>query len=184
MHIQDIVNLLESEDLRDVVLTGHSYGGMVITGVAERASERLSHLVYLDAFVPQDGEASIGYLPEDRRTGMIEGARAGGDGWQVPAPPLGRFGVEDAEDLRWSEPRIVPQPLKTFTQPIALPEHEAETLPRTYVWCKGGYTAGSFAPFAERARGGSGWRYHELETGHDAMITAPNDVARILAELT
>ena len=182
MHIRDIVSLLEYEDLHDVVLTGHSYGGMVITGVAEHAAERLAHLVYLDAFVPRDGEALLGHLPEERRTGMIEGAQAQGDGWRVPAPLLGRFGVEGADDLRWAEPRIVSQPLKTFTQPISLPERRAEKLPRSYVWCRG-YTAGSFVPFAERARTSSAWRYHELETGHDAMITAPGDVARLLLEL-
>jgi len=180
-HIQDVLNVLEYEELGDVVLVGHSYGGMVITGVADRAAARLAHLVYLDAFVPDDGRRLMDFVPEERRTDFLEGAKASGDGWRIPAPPLGRFGVTDEQDLRWAEPRIVPQPLKTFTQPVHLP-NGAAVLSRTYLWCKG-YTAGSFGPFAERARTDPAWRCHELDTGHDAMITAPADVARLLLEV-
>jgi pimeloyl-ACP methyl ester carboxylesterase len=181
-HVRDIVNVLEYEDLRSVVLVGHSYGGMVITGVAGQAADRLGQLVYLDAFVPGDGETLLDFVPAERRDGFLRDAQTSGEGWRIPAPPLGRFGVTDEADLAWANPRITDQPLRTFAEPIKLTGEPPE-LPRTYIWCLGYATAGSFGPFAARARTEPGWRYHELDTGHDAMITTPQDVARILLDL-
>ena len=181
-HIQDVVAVLTYEDLEQVVLVGHSYGGMVISGVAEQAVERLTHLVYLDAYVPTDGSSVFSLQPAERAAGFEERARTEGDGWRIPPLPLERFGATADEDVRWAAPRLGPQPLQTFTQPIRLSDAAATTVARTYIWCT--EYQGPFRPFAEQAQREPGWRYRELTTGHDAMITAPYALVDVLLEVT
>src|SRR3954466_2877755 len=111
-HIKDIAAVLEYEDLRDVVLVGHSYAGMVIAGVAEKAGARLAQLVYLDAFLPEDGKSVKDYAG-------VPPTRA--DGWRMPAVGGPRFyGVTDQDDAAWVTRHLVDQSIRTFTQPIAL----------------------------------------------------------------
>src|SRR3954452_10912793 len=112
-HVQDILNVLEFEDLRDVVLLGHSYGGMVATGVADRASDRIAQVIYLDAFVPRDGQSLSDLAPARQRDERQEETRAG-DGWRIP--PMPPPPDTSPEDLAWVTPRRLPQPAKTFTQ--------------------------------------------------------------------
>ena len=142
-HVQDVRGLLQEHDLRDVVLVGHSYAGMVITGVAGAAPERLAHLMYLDALVPRDGEAVADVVPPEvwryRRA-----ARRQGDGWRVPPPRAlpsglgGLFGVTTEPDLSWVRARLTAQPLKTFEEPLRLAQPAAPAaLPRTYIECAG-----------------------------------------------
>ena len=121
-HIQDILMVLEYEELRDVILVGYSYSGMVITGVAERAPERLAHLVYLDAYVPRDGESLLDMLGPDAAAFIEQAAQAYGDGWRIPHDP------PDA-------PRRTPHPLKTGQQPVSLTNPAAAALPRTFIYC-------------------------------------------------
>lgn len=180
-HIQDVVNVLWYEDLDGVVLVGHSYGGMVLTGVAHRVPERLSHLVYLDAFVPRDGQCLLDLLPPERQQQFRDQARATGDGWRVPSLGVERFGVTDEEDVSWVGARLVDQPLQTFEQPVECVTATADALPRTYIYCT--RSGLSFGPFAQRAQSEPGWRYRELGTGHDAMITVPQDLANLLLEV-
>lgn len=177
-HIQDIVGLLEYEELERVVLVGYSYAGMVITGVAALAPQRLSHLVDLDAFVPTEGDTLLGLLPPDRQAFYREQAATRGDGWRVPPPPVAALGVTDLVDLAWLEAKLTDQPLRSFEQPLA--RNAPAALPRTYIHCIEGPIAASFAPFAARAQAESDWRYHELATGHDAMILAPEALADVL----
>lgn len=171
-HIKDILAVLEYEDLSDVVLVGHSYGGMVIAGVAEKAAPRVAHLVYLDAFLPENGKAVKDYAP-------LNPARA--DGWRVP--PLGppsAYGVTNERDIAWMTPRLGDQPQKTFTQPAQLSESKNRPLAKTFIQCT---KAPFFTEAADRARR-QGFRYRELfSAGHDAMITQPNALARILVGL-
>ena len=178
MHIRDVLGVLEYEDLRQVVLVGHSYGGMVITGVADRASERLAHLVYLDTWVPGDGSSAFTLLPAERAKGLDDRARSEGDGWRIPPAPLQRFGVTADEDLKWAMPRVVPQPIKTFSQPLRL-KNPSVSLPRTYIWCA---QYDGFRAFAERVRSDPNWVYCELATGHDAMITMPRELTELFLE--
>lgn len=180
-HAQDVLGVLRCEDLEQVVLVGHSYGGMVITCVADRASERLAHLVYLDAFVPRDGQSLYDLVPAERRAMYDEWARTEGDGFRLPCPPLEYFGVSAEVDVRWAAPRVSPQPLATFTQPARL-THLVQALPRTYIACL--QHTGPFKQFAQRAQSEPGWRYHGLDAVHDVMITAPRDLAALLLELT
>jgi pimeloyl-ACP methyl ester carboxylesterase len=176
-HIQDVVAVLEAEELRGVTLVGHSYGGMVITGVAARTAARIGHLVYLDAIVPEAGKSLLDYLSPERAQAVRDGAQGQGDGWKVPPFPPERFGVTSQRDTEWLTRHLVPQPLRTFEQP--LPAAAGEKLKRTYVYCSKP-ASGSFDQFAERLRDDRKWTFHEVKTGHDAMVTAPGEIAKIL----
>lgn len=180
-HTQDVVGVLEGEALREVILVGHSYGGMVITAVAERVAARLKHLVYLDAFVPQDGQCLLDFLPEQARVQTLARARAEGDGWRLPPQQEEHpFGVTDPADADWLRGKLSAHPIKTFEQPVKLTSSVAATVPRTFINCT---ATRWFTSFAERARSEPGWRYCELPTGHDAMISSPGELADLLLEV-
>ena len=179
-HIQDVVNVLFYEDLTDVILVGHSYGGNVITGVADRVPERLQQLVYLDAATPSDGQASADSFP-GRREQIEEQARREGNGWKVPpgaVPP-----DQPAEIIEWARPRRSPMPIKTMTTPVRLTRGET-TLPRAFVYCTVGKEPGSpQVARAERVKDDPWWRYFELHTGHNLHYTAPKETVALLLEL-
>jgi len=179
-HIQAVVNVLFYEDLTDVILVGHSYGGNVITGVADRVPERLQQLVYLDAATPSDGQASADSFP-GRREQIEEQARREGEGWKVPpgdAPP-----DQQAEIIEWARPRRSPMPIKTMTTPLRLTRGET-TLPRAFVYCTVGKEPGSAqVARAERVKNDPRWRYFELQTGHNLHYTAPKETVGILLDL-
>lgn len=178
-HIQDVVALLEWEDLRDVILVGHSYGGMVITGVADRAGERLQSLVYVDAMVPQDGQALADLVGPDARAEMEARARETGEGWQLMPGPMG---PDTPAAIRpFAEPRRRPQPVKTFTQPIHLTEGGALGLPRLYVLCTAPAGA-TFARLAAGLRDDPAWHVEELPTGHNLHYTMPRELTALLLE--
>lgn len=173
-HIQDVVNVLEYEDLHDVILVGYSYSGMVSTGVAERVPERIRELVYLDAFIPENGRGLAELINPEITAGLMAATNAYGDGWRVPHNP------PDA-------PYRTPQPVKTFTQPITIGNPAAAALPRIYIACL--YNEQDLGPLAltlkqaaKRARS-EGWRYRELATGHIPWETAPQELAKILLDL-
>ena len=179
-HIQDVVNVLFYEDLNDVVLVGHSYGGNVIAGVADRCPERLQQLVYLDAATPADGESSASRWP-GRREQLEEQARREGDGWRVPpgTPPPD----QPAEITEWARPRRTPHPIQTMLQPLKLSRGET-TLPRAFVYCSLDKMPGSpQAERAERVRNDPRWRFFELNTGHNLHYTAPAETVEILVKL-
>ena len=170
-HISDITAVLEYEDLHDVVLVGHSYGGMVISGVAEKAPERLANLIYLDAFLPEDGKSIRDYAP-------LPATR--NDGWRIPPPPAQAFGVTDERDLAWLEVRLGDQPLMTFTQPLRISEDRSRPLARNFIQCT---QTPWFAEAAARAQR-EGYGYRSLfSADHDAMITQPAGLAKLLLEL-
>lgn len=175
-HITDVVNVIEAEELNDVVLVGHSYGGMVITGVADRLPERLRSLVYVDAFLPEDGRCVIDYAAPDRRPAMRTLGEAAGF---LDSLPMALLGVKDPADVAWVQRRITRQPYPTFSQPIRLTRRAVAKLTRTYVYCSDPPT-GSFDQFAAKLRNDPGWKFHELKTGHDCMVTEPAALARII----
>ena len=178
-HIQDILNVIYYEDLRDIVLVGHSYGGMVATGVADRARDQIAQLVYLDAFVPDDGQCLLDFLPESERQRMRDAA-ASGDGWRVPANPTPPDTLP--EDVAWLTPRRVDMPLKCFEQRLRL--QEPLTLPRSYIYCTRIPPADLFGLFAKRARTEPGWRCVDIDASHAAMLTVPDALMALLAKLT
>ena len=176
-HIQDILMLVEMEDLDDIVLVGHSYAGMVITGVADRVSSKIRRLVYLDAFLPENGKAQIDYIPPQRAASMRkEGEETG----MVNPLPLSLLGVTKPEDVAWASRHVVKHPYQTMSQPIKL-ANEAATirLPKTFVYCSSPPT-GSFGQFAMRLRNDPTWQFFEMKTGHDIMIIDPEGLARVL----
>lgn len=182
-HINDLLQLLQFEDLTDVVLIGHSYGGMVATGVADRAPERIAQLVYIDAFVPRDGDSAWSLIPAEQRQRMQDATAAttaAGDGWRLPPNPMPPD--TPAADVAWAVPRRLPQPIKTFTQPIVL-TGAVDRLPRSYVYCSRFGPGDGFRPFAERAQREPGWRYVELDASHNPQVTMPETLARLLIDL-
>lgn len=165
---------------------GHSYGGMVITGVADRAPERLRQLIYLDAHLPDSGQAASGAFAEGTSEVLQGMAHAAGDEWLLPALPPEAMGVTRPEDLAWVESRRVPLPLRTLNEPLHLARGLAD-LPSTYIRCAQrdaliqALGTDPLTPFVEKARR-RGFRMIELDAGHDAMICAPELTARALLE--
>jgi pimeloyl-ACP methyl ester carboxylesterase len=169
-HITDIFNVLRFEGLTDVILIGHSYGGMVATGVADRARDRIAKLVYLDAFVPDDGQSVLDLVGRHHKEEAI-------DGWKVPPNPLPSDTPES--DVIWAMARRVYQPLGTLEQPLELTGGPL-TLPRHYILCT---RSNNFQRFADKARS-QGWPVHELDASHNPHITCPEDLAALLDEIS
>ncbi len=172
-HIDDVVASLHFEDLQEVILVGHSYGGMVITGVADRASDRVGHRVYLDAAYPQNGESL-----HDHAFEMIDMARQGlyvENGVELVMNPehikAGFFGVTDPALASWADARFTPQPWACFAQKLVLTNDAAmRAIPESHIMCTstlGGRDMGTL-----RAR--SAGRVWDIDTGHDLMITEPD----------
>jgi pimeloyl-ACP methyl ester carboxylesterase len=182
-HVRDVIAVLEYEDLREVVLVGHSYGGMVISGVADRVPERLALLVYLDAEVPMDGQSELDLLPAQERAGYEEAARSKGQGWLIP-PPLPEPLPDDLDPrVRWAMLRMVSQPLATFAQPLRLSNPAGPKVPRAYVLCAHGKEDQALPACVQRARSDPGWRFVELAAGHSAHVTAPRELVNVLGQL-
>lgn len=175
-HIADMLAVLEFEDLSDVILIGHSYGGMVASGVADRARGRIRHLVYLDAYAPEEGKSSHDYVPAERRDNARKNAV---DGWKVPpaAPPADT----SPEDMAWITPRRTPQPLQCFEQKMHFVNGPL-TLPRTFIYAKKPNPGDYFRPFMERGRF-EGWKVYEIDASHSPHVTAPEALMKILDEV-
>lgn len=172
-HIQDVVNVLEYEDLQDVILCGHSYGGMVVTGVAARAGARIRTLFYLDAFLPGDGQALWDLADAPSRTFYIEGQRATPGLIQPMALPA----AENAPPLR----RLDPHPLLTLLEPVRLTGAESHVRNRTYVYAtKGAPTI--FTQFYQRLKEDPAWKVATVATGHVVMLEDPGALVRLLLE--
>jgi pimeloyl-ACP methyl ester carboxylesterase len=173
-----VLGVIKFENLRNVVLIGHSYGGMVVTGVADRARDRVAHIIYLDAFVPANGQALIDFLGPDERQRLL-GSVSAGDGWRVtpnPIPP-----DTSAEDVEWITQFRMPQSVRCFQQPLRL---EAEpALPRTYIHCMRYADKAPFGQFAEKARRAMGWRFYELDASHSPNVTAPEALMELLQKI-
>jgi pimeloyl-ACP methyl ester carboxylesterase len=176
-HTQDVLGVLKFEDLRNVVLIGHSYGGMVATGVADRAPERIAQIIYLDAFVPEDGQALADYWPEAERRRRLDSVKAG-DGWRVAPNPIPQD--TSAEDAAWVAKFRMPQSVRCFEQPLRLPTKL--TLQRTYIQCMRYADRGPFGQFAARARA-AGWRTYELDASHSPNVTAPGALIELLQRI-
>jgi pimeloyl-ACP methyl ester carboxylesterase len=178
-HIQDILNVISYEDLRDIVLVGHSYGGMVATGVADRARERVSQLIYLDAFVPNEGQCLLDFLSESERQRMLHLAKSG-DGWRVPPNPTPPD--TSPADVEWLAERRVDMPLKCFESPLKLYGGEL-VLPRSYIYATRSAPGETFGPIAKRAKSKAGWKYCEIDASHSPHVTAPEALMALLQKI-
>ncbi len=177
-HIEDVVSLMEMDDLSEVILVGHSYGGMVMTGAADR-SDRVARLVYLDAFVPEHGRRLLDYAVPERAARMKEEGEKTGF---VTPPPPSLWGLTRAEHIAFVKSREVKQPFATLAQPIEIQKPERlASLPKTYIYCSSPAT-GSFDQFAAKLRRHPAWHFHELKTGHDAMILMPESLGEMLLQ--
>ena len=186
-HIADIVNVLEWEELEDVVLVGHSYGGCVISGVADRARRRLRHLVYLDTVVLRDGESLVGSRRQmsdaEADADIARRRQMAPDGKYIVARSGEMYGIppDPPEVLAWVNRRLTPHPLKSWLDPIKLENGGEEGVPRTFIRCT--HPEMPFSGIRDHAMFAQEhpeWRYEQLKTGHDAMITAPQACADLL----
>ncbi|MGH8995103.1 MAG: alpha/beta fold hydrolase [Acidimicrobiales bacterium] len=183
LHISDVVAVLHYEDLRDVILVGHSYGGMVITGAADRAPDRVGRLVYLDAATPVNGQSLL-----DIAGPMIAATRPLGqvvDGVELvllPVEDAGRlYGVEDPGDLKWMDDRLAGHPWRCFEQPLELGNEDALwAIPQYHVVCTSTLATRDREQMAGARANGRLW---DIDTGHDLMITEPEKVAAALGEI-
>jgi pimeloyl-ACP methyl ester carboxylesterase len=189
VHVTDVVNVLEQEELRDAVIVGDSSSGAVVTGVVARAPEQIAHVIYLDAFVPDHGQSVFDLISPERRQMFDALVTNEGDGWRVPrfAPPpwetivRDMWGVADAADVRWFVEQLGPTPVGHFRDPVR-GGNAAERLPRAFIRCTQ-FQNPRFDRHAEMAKQSPTWRYRELDAPHHAAFTHPDKVADILFEL-
>lgn len=180
-HITDVLNLIACEELDDVVLVGHSYGGIVITGVADALQKNspglLRHLVYVDASAPHSGESwSSPHAPDVVAARVAAGAASGG--MSIPPPDASVFGLEGA-DRDWINRRMTPQPFGLYRDPLAFDQALVASLPRTFIDCNKPALA-NIDQTRRRVRTEPGWRVIEIATGHDAMVSAPRELSAAL----
>lgn len=185
MHITDVVKVLQFEDLQRVILVGHSYGGMVITGVADRAPGRIANIVYLDAAYPQNGQSLVDVagpiILASRNTGQVV------NGMELVLfpgqDPLGFYGVTDSEQIAWMKPKLTPHPFKCFEQKLLL-DNEAVLRQIPISIFVTNVQKGTLTPeMREGAKMISGGRFFEIDTGHDLMISAPQETAAGLLKI-
>ena len=180
-HIADVVNLIRWEELSDVVLCGHSYGGCVVTGAADRIAERIRALVYVDAFVPENGQSLHDTLSAEQRDAQVKGALEIGDGWKVPPIPAEVFNV-NARDRAWVTQQRTPQSLATFQQPLQLTGAIERIENITYILAAG-WEHSPFPQFYEKAKA-KGWKTLTMACGHDVMLDQPDELLEILLAVT
>ncbi|MSP74696.1 MAG: alpha/beta hydrolase [Rhodospirillaceae bacterium] len=179
-HIQDVLAVLEFENLTDVTLLGHSYGGMVATGVADQARERIARVVYIDAFAPNDGQSLFDLVGPKAEGNMRAGAAKDGDGWRLPINPMPPD--TSPEDVAWASPRRRPQPIRTFEQKLKLESKEPPP-PRHYIYATRNGPGDVFRQFSTRAKSEAGWKSYELDCSHNPHITCPDALMALLTRI-
>ena len=185
-HVKDVLGVLEFEDLRDVILVGHSYGGMIITSVAEHAADRLAMLVYVDGFVPRDGQTAFEFFPPWLANSLEKQAVELGEGWRLPGfeGRLDLWALKDGPHRDFVRSKLTDFAMSCFKSPARLPTNAAAKLKRAFVACKtDGYRLGEvFEPFAAQARR-ENWPYVSLRTGHDCHVEAADECIAFLSGL-
>ncbi len=182
-HVEDVLSVVEAEELSDFVLVGHSYGGFVISGVADTLRERVSRYVYLDASVPPDMTPGAsfswaGFNPPEAREARLKSVREEGKGG-LPAPPPSAFAVTRPSDVAWLQRRLRPMPLQTYIGTFRFKNSGSNGLKRTYI-------ASTKPPYAllaaarDRIRDDATWSFTTIEAGHNSMVTAPDELASLL----
>jgi pimeloyl-ACP methyl ester carboxylesterase len=175
-HVDDVVALVRDRDLNDVVLVGHSYGGTVITAVAERLPQQIRSLVYLDGSVPQDGQSNNDVLGPMRAEQIRQDALSRGDGWRVPPGSTAGWGLS-ASMRAWVEPRLTAHPLRSLDDRVRLQSKAAASLPRAFL--RTSTQSAFYARLMEQARG-AGWHCRDIGGGHYPMFTNAEAVAAAL----
>jgi pimeloyl-ACP methyl ester carboxylesterase len=178
-HITDILNVLRFERLTNVVLAGHSYGGMVITGVADRIPQHIASLIYLDAFLPEPGQSLFDINPPQNTQNFIAAAGNTG-GLAVPAPPAAAYFNVNAADAARVDELATPFPIGCFTERLQLTGAYRQVRKRVYVHSTDLPRQSPFKPFYDRVKDDPAWSAQTLPCGHDAMLDRPDEVTQIL----
>ncbi|GEC57156.1 pimeloyl-ACP methyl ester carboxylesterase [Bradyrhizobium japonicum] len=186
-HIEDIVRVITYNDLHDVVLVGHSYAGMVVTGVADFLGPRLKHIVYLDAAVPEEGDDFASHAPgttaeeaAKKREWFMSLAK---DGVWIGPPDPNLAGVSEPTDVDWLKRMLTPHPVATWLQPVRLRNGGAAGIPKTYILATNpAAEIMGYPRQAERAKRGGDWRFRSIDCGHDTMVVRPKETAELLVE--
>jgi len=181
-HIDDVLDVFHFEGIERAVLCGHSYGGMVVTGVADRIPDRISALVYLDAFIPENGKSQFDInIPENTAKFIASAGDLGG--LAVPVPPAEFFNVTAGAVAR-SNKLSKPHPIATFMERIQLTGAHQKVTRRIYIHSTILPRPSPFKPFYDRCKADQAWETHELACGHDSMLDMPEQVTEILASAT
>ena len=179
----DVVNHIEAEELKDVILVGHSFGGTSITGAADKIPDRIRHLVYLDAVILENGKSVFSALPPDIVAARRKTVAEQGQGIFIPAPGPTAFGIPAEHALaEWVKRRLVPHPVGTYDSPMNIGNPVGNGRARTYIAC----TNPMYGPLEstrQLVKKQDGWKWQEIATGHDAMVTAPAELAKMLAAI-
>ena len=182
-HIRDVVNVIDNEELDSVVLVGHSYGGIVITGVADlllqRGGPSIERLVYVDAVTPYPGESWSSQHAKETIDARVKAAAETG-GVSIPSPDASAFGLEGA-DRDWVNRRQTPQPFGVYQDPLEFDAQRLASVPRTFIDCTEPALP-TIAVMRQRVRTDPGWKVVEIRTGHDPMVTRPEELAKALLE--
>lgn len=178
-YISDVISAIDAEDLIDVVLVGHSHGGWIVAGVADRIPERIGKFVFLDANLVGAGTSQFSTLDPELVSARRAAAAQSPGGLSMPPPPARAFGITDEADIAWVDSHLTPQPLKTYEDVLRLEHPLGNGLPRTYVACINP-PFGAVASAHRWAQAQPDWNYIEIATGHDAMVIAPALLAATL----
>jgi pimeloyl-ACP methyl ester carboxylesterase len=178
-HVSDILGLVHYRDLEGITLIGHSYGGTVITAVAEQIPDRIHQLVYLDASIPRDGESNNDVIGTEMAGQLRASANADGDGWRVPPASYVVRRLEGESLRSWVADRLTPHPLRAFDDPVHLISPRAAALPRAFIRTTHSPLYDRLLAYARE----SGWYCREIGGGHYAMFTQPDAVVKALSEL-
>jgi pimeloyl-ACP methyl ester carboxylesterase len=176
--VTDIANVIKYEDLNDIVLVGHSFGGNAISGVADIMRDRIRQLIYLDAVMLENGQSVFSQLPKDVVEARTKAAQETSGGLSIPAPAPLAFGITDATQTQFVQSRFTPHPFNTFVSPLKLANKVSNGLPTTYIVC-----ADPIYKPLEASRNwvkAAGWKTVEIQCGHDAMVIAPDRLADLL----
>ena len=181
-HVNDILRLFEREQLTNVFLCGHSYGGMVITGVADKIPDRIRNLVFIDAVAPESGECMNDYVfPGWKLIPVLLSVKLLGRGYKLTPPPAWYFKVNRADQAMVNR-RFTAHPFASLQEKIIIGDNADSVEGHTYIYA----TKFKFPPITtqyQRAKGRSGWKVFEVDAGHDIMIDAPTELAAILSSL-
>ena len=176
--VDDIANVLKWEDLNDVVLVGHSFGGSAISGVADRMRASVRRLVYLDALTLENGQSPFSVLPKEIVEARIKAAQESSGGLSLPVPKAAAFGVTDPQQTAWVESHMTPHPLATYTSPLKLANKVGNDVPATYIVCVEPLY-GALQASRDWVKA-AGWKTVEIRSGHFAMVIAPDRLADML----
>lgn len=176
--VDDVVSHLAENDLNDVILVGHSFGGGPITGAAAKVPQRFRELVYLDSLLPVSGVSQSERLPAETWTERKQSAMTSSGGLSIPCPPAEAFGILDSDQQRWVEARLTPHPTRTYETAIHFEGAPGNGLPCRYIrpTDPAYQSAGASVQLARSL----GWPIQEIATGHDAMVSAPEALANLL----